>query len=101
MVRNMPNSEQIRDIRSRRKLERYELITLLPVSETLNNTSFGDVVNINTEGVGIMCSARVGKGQSYSLRIALPNTILGQDWFDAQADCMCAIEHRESGETLA
>lgn len=59
------------------------------------------MVNINTEGVGIMCSARVGKGQSYSLRIALPNTILGQDWFDAQADCMWAIEHRESGETLA
>ena len=96
----MLNSEEIRDIRSRRKFERYELIAFLSVSELSDNRAFGSVVNINTEGVGIMCSAAVVKGQSYSLRIALPNEIQGQDWFDVHAECMWTIEQRESGTVL-
>ncbi|MFT5239611.1 MAG: hypothetical protein ACI9OU_000244 [Candidatus Promineifilaceae bacterium] len=101
MVRNMLNLDQIPDVHTHRKLERYELIAFLSVTETSNHIAFGNVVNINTEGVGIMCSVMVEKGQSYSLRIALPKEILGQVWFDVHAECMWLTEQQESGKMLA
>jgi hypothetical protein len=97
----MRNLDQIPDFHTHRKLERYELIAFLSVTETSNNIPFGNVVNINMEGVGIMCSVMLEKGQSYSLRIALPKEILGQFWFDVHAECIWITEQQESGKIPA
>ncbi len=97
----MLSSEEQRDIQSRRKLKRYELIVFLSVSDLSTGQQLGHVVDLNTEGIGLTCSGDVVKGKIYSLSVALPDEIVGRRHFDVDARCMWAVEQRDSGLTLA
>ena len=71
-----------------RKHERIELNQAIPIIDTINGGSFGELVNATVEGIMIITDNPIPANSIYQLSLQLPMDIEGSDTINIGADCL-------------
>lgn len=61
----------------RRRIERVHLIHYLRVFHGKTGALIGNLVNINAEGIKLICEQRIPLGETYSMRMEFPEEVDG------------------------
>lgn len=71
-----------------RKLERRELNESIAVLDTINGGTFGELVNLTTEGMMVIIDREIETQAIFQLALLLPEPINGDDQIVVGADCL-------------
>ena len=71
-----------------RKLERKELNQAIAVLDTINGGTFGELINVTTEGLMVMTDREIETQAIFQLALQLPEPIKGTDQIVIGADCL-------------
>lgn len=68
--------------------QRHELNQPIPVIDTMNNENLGALVNINSDGLMIVCSNPLDVNRIYQIKLDLPEAINDSDSIELGIDCL-------------
>ncbi len=71
-----------------RRLERKEINQPVTVIDTINGGRFGELVNITTEGLMLICERELEIGSIFQLSLQLPEPINDKQTIELGADCL-------------
>jgi hypothetical protein len=75
-----------------RKQARIEISQNIPVQDTINGGIFGELVNITSEGLMVMCEVPRAPHSIFQLSLQLPVELEGSNTLELGADCLWCRE---------